>query len=168
LKIFSFNTNFFFKFVYSFLNLKKKTFLYKNNLSLHYIFLLNLIDRQPKINLLNLLLFKKNIYTIGLILKILNLFKKCSRRSIPMLKYVLNFLFKKYSNDFYNKKIMLTIKGLKKNYIKIIYFLKFLINKFNINFFYINPIKTFTLIKIKKIRSIKRRIRKKLINFNKI
>ena len=63
---------------------------------------------------------------------------------------------------------MFVIKGLKKNFTKILYFFKYIIFKFNINLFYINPVKFFKITKMKKVRSIKRRVYKKLIDFNKI
>ncbi len=85
-----------------------------------------------------------------------------------MLKYLINFLIKKYLVIWNNKKFMFIIKGFKKNFIKILYFFKYIVFKFNINFFYINPVKFFKITKIKKVRSIKRRVYKKLVSFNKI
>ena len=140
-----------------------KSYLYLNN-----IINLNLVGKQAKINLIDLNLKKKYVFTIGLVLKILNLYKKSSRRSIQMLKYLINFLIKKYLIQWNNKKFMFVIKGFQKNFIKIIYFFKYIIFKFNIKFFYINPVKFFKITKMKKVRSIKRRVYKKLIDFNKI
>lgn len=159
---------FFYNFLYKFINIKNSINYFKLCLQLNNILTLNLNSKQAKVNLLELDLKKKYIYTIGLILKILNIYKKSSRRSILMLKYLINFLIKKHLSTWHNKKFMFVIKGFKKNFIKIIYFFKFLVFRFNINFFYINPLKSFKITKIKKTRSIKRRIYKKLIDFNKI
>lgn len=129
---------------------------------------LNISNKQPKVNLLDLKLQKKYIFTIGLVLTILNLYKKSSRRSIHMLKYLINFLVKKYILLWDSKKFMFIIKGFKKKFTKILYFFKYIIFKFNISFFYINPVKFFKITKMKKVRSIKRRVYKKLIDFNKM
>jgi len=85
-----------------------------------------------------------------------------------MLKYLINFLIKKYLLNWNLKKFLLIIKGLKKNYIKILYYLKIIILKLNISFFFIYPLKTFSISHLKKKRSIKKRVYKKLIDFNKI
>lgn len=168
IKLLKFNTMFFYSFLYNYINIKNYINYYKNYLNINNIILLNLNNKQAKINLLDLDIKKKYIFTIGLVLKILNIYKKSSRRSIQMLKYLINFLIKKYLITWSNKKFMFVIKGLKKNFIKIVYFFKFIIYKFNIKFFYINPTKFFKITKIKKIRSIKRRVYKKLITLNKI
>jgi TnpA family transposase len=141
---------------------------YKKFLKINNILLVNLVNRQAKVNLMDLDLNKKYIYSIGLVLKILDMYKKSSRRSVFMLKYLLNFLIKKYLTSWKAKKFMFIVKGLKKNFIKILYFFKFIVSKCSVNVFYINPLKSFRLIKIKKVRSIKKRIYKKLIDFNKI
>lgn len=168
IKLLKFNTIFFYSFLYNYVNIKNHLNYYKNYLNINNIVLLNLVNKQAKVNLLDLDMKKKYIFTIGLVLKILNIYKKSSRRSIQMLKYLINFLIKKYIINWSNKKFMFVIKGLKKNFIKIVYFFKFIIYKFNIKFFYINPVKFFKITKMKKIRSIKRRVYKKLITFNKI
>lgn len=141
---------------------------YKSNVALNSLVLVNFKNKQVKLNLLDFDLKKKYIYTLGLILKLLNMYKKSSRRNITFLKYLISYVLKKYSNTLNTKKLAFVIKGLVKNYTKFIYYFKSLIINFNINLLFINPVKIFSFNSRKKKRSIKRRIYKKLVDFNKI
>lgn len=163
-----FNLLFFYNFLYKHLNFLNIINLYKNYTNLNYLVLVNFRNKQPKLNLIDLALKKKYIYTLGLVLKLLNMYKKASRRNINFLKYLVSYVLKKYNSNLANQKIIFIIKGLVKNYIKYIYYFKSLILNFNISLLYINPIKIFKFNKRKKKRSIKRRIYKKLVDFNKI
>lgn len=136
-------------------------------MELNTIILVNFKNKQVKLNLCLLDSNKQYLFTVGLILKILNLYKKSNRKNILFLKYLINYLIKKYL-ILHNKKTMFIIKGLVKNYIKVLYYFKQITLNFNINFFLINPIKIFNNLKIKKKRSIKRRLFKKLVDFNNI
>jgi len=151
-----------------FINFKLNINNYKKNIILDNFFLVNLKNKQIKINLFDFNKKKKFIYSIGLVLNLLNLYKKSNRRVVIMVKYLINFLIKKYLINWNVKKFLLIIKGLKKNYIKILYYLKIIILKLNISFFFLNPLKNFSITHLKRKRSIKKRIYKKLIDFNKI
>ena len=96
LKLRKFKTIFFYNFLYNFINIKNQIYTLQSYIYLNNIINLNLVGKQAKVNLIDLNLKKKYIFTIGLVLKILNLYKKSSRRSIQMLKYLINFLVKKY------------------------------------------------------------------------
>lgn len=160
----------------NFIKVRYSLLLFKgNSAAISFFILLSLINKQPKINYLNLKKNFKKSYSIGLVLKILNIFKKSNRRSISSLKYVINFILKKdllnqNDNNLINKgqNFGLIFKSLKKNFIKILYLFKNLVNMYRLNYIIFYPLKQFNFIKIKKIRSIKRRITKKLIEFNKI
>jgi len=129
--------------------------------------LANFKDKQPKVNIIDIQKNKTYNFSIGLILKILNLYKKSSRKNIMFLKYLISYIIKK--NFISTSKIIFILKGFAKNYVKLIYFFKLIINQFNISIFYLNPIKQFNKnINLKKKRAIKRRIFKKLIDFNNI
>lgn len=151
-----------FNFIYTFLNIKTKVNQFFKKISLESIVLLNFKKRQPKINFIDLQNDKKYIYTIGLVLKILNIFKKCNRRVPLMIKNVITFVIKKHQIDL--NKAMFIIKGFHKKLVKIIYMFKPIFNYLSL--FYIQPLKTYKMISIKKKRSIKRRIFKKLVAFS--
>ena len=115
-----------------------------------------------KLNYINLQGDQKFIYTIGLVLKILNIYKKSSRRISVMIKNVILFCIKKH--NIYTKHNFLIIKGFYKKILKILYMFKN-ISQYT-SLFYIQPLKSYKLINIKRKRSIKRRIYKKLISFS--
>lgn len=168
INVMKFNLLFLYNFLYKHLNFLNIINVYKNNTNLNYLLLINFKNKQPKLNVLDFNLKKKFIYTLGLILKLLNMYKKSARRNISFLKYLVSYVLKKYSKDLENQKLIFVIKGLVKNYVKFIYYFKFLITSFNVNLLYINPVKIFAFNNRKKKRSIKRRIYKKLVDFNKI
>ena len=166
--ILKYNLLFFYNFLYKYIYTLYSINTYKAQISLENLILVNFKHKQPKLNLLDLNIHKNFVFTIGLILKILNLYKKSNRKNIMFLKYLINYVVKKYSNTLVKKNIIFVIKGLRKNFLKLIYFFKLFIINFDINVFYINPIKIFKDLKLKKKRSIKRRLFKKLVDFNKI
>lgn len=154
--------NFFFKYIY----ILNRINYFKQSFSLSNCVLVNFKNKQVKLNYVDIKNKKVYIYTLGLVLKILDLYKKSSRRNIIFLKYLINFLIKKYQIN--QGRTILIAKGLVKNYIKLIYYFKSITSVFNISIFYVNPIKIFNNLKIKKKRCIKRRLYKKLVDFNKV
>lgn len=148
--------------MYVFLNTKAKITQFIKKISLDSIIILNLKKRQPKLNFIDLKLNKKYIYTIGLVLKILNIFKKCNRRVPAMIKNVISFTLKKHALEI--SKLLFIVKGFDKKLLKMIYMFKLIFS--SLFMFYIQPLKTYRLFKIKKKRSIKRRIFKKLVSFS--
>lgn len=170
LKISKFYIIFLYNFLYNYTAIKKNINMFYSSVKVNYIMLINFKNKQLKFNVLDLNLKKKFVYSVGLILKILDLYKKSNRRATGMVKHLVNFILKKYYFLEFEKlnKVFLIVKGLRKNFIKLLYFFKLIIAKFNVNLFYINPLKSFNLKKIKKHRSIKKRVYKKLIEFNKV
>ena len=166
-KIKKFNLNFFYNFFFKYIYLLNKVYNFKKLVMFDYLLTLNLQNKQVKLNCIDIINNKNYIYSIGLILKLLNIFKKSNRRNVTYLKYIINYVFKLYSLKFINSKLILSFKGLFKNYVKLIYFFRLLINKYNISLFLINPIKINNMSFVQKKRSIKRRIYKKLVVFNK-
>lgn len=153
---------FVFNFIYIFLSIKSKINQFFKKIAIESIIILNLKKRQPKLNFVDLKCNKKYIYTIGLVLKILNVFKKCNRRVPLMIKNVVTFVLKKHISDL--NKIMFIVKGFSKKIIKMVYMFKSIFN--SLSMLYIQPLKTYKIINIKKKRSIKRRIFKKLVSFS--
>lgn len=152
--------------MYKYLNILLNINTYNKKLKLEKLFLINFKNKQVKLNILDLIGNKKYIFSIGLILKVLNLYKKSNRKNLLFLKYLINYVINKINIK--NKKIVFVIKGLIKNYVKMLYYFKLIVINFNISIFYINPVKIFKLINLKKKRSIKRRLYKKIVDFNKI
>jgi hypothetical protein len=138
--IIKFNLIFFFNFFFKYLYLLNKIYNFKKIILFAYLIMLNLKNKQPRINFLNINYNKINVYSIGLVLKILNLYKKSNRRNIIFLKYVLNYIFKLYFNNLLDKKIILVFKGFFKNYLKLVYYFKYMITKFKISLFLLLPI----------------------------
>jgi hypothetical protein len=62
------------------------------------VLLLKLNNKRVKLNVMDLLLQKKYIFTIGLVLHVLEVYKKSNRKSTEMLKYLLNILIKRFHN----------------------------------------------------------------------
>jgi len=130
--------------------------------------LINFKNKQTKVNILDFKVDKKYIFTIGFILNFLGIFKKSDRRNSTFLKYLISYIIKNEILPLDNKKTILVLKGFTKNFVKLIYFFKLIITSFNVGVLFINPIRMFNNLKIKKKRSIKRRLFKKLVDFNKI
>lgn len=138
----------------------------RNNLSLNKFLLLNFRNRQIKLNLWDLCSGRKYVYTLGLLLRFLNLYKKINKKNINFLKYLINYILKKYSYFTYSKKIIFILKGLQKNYIKLIYYFKNFIVYLNIKILLFDIVKLFKAANRKRKKSIKRRVYKKLIVLN--
>jgi len=130
--------------------------------------LINFKNKQTKVNILDFKVDKKYIFTIGFILNFLGIFKKSDRRNSTFLKYLISYIIKNEILPLDNKKTILVLKGFTKNFVKLIYFFKLIITSFNVGVLFINPIRMFNNLKIKKKRSIKRRLFKELVDFNKI
>jgi len=79
-----------------------------------------------------------------------------------MIKNVILFCLKKHQLDF--SKVFLIVKGFNKKLLKIIYMFKSVF--FHTSLYYIQPLKTYKFFNLKKKRSIKRRIFKKLVSFS--
>ena len=160
-------------YIYSYCNLifdlKKTTFLLKN-----LYFLFNCKKNQLYLNILNKK--KKTLFllTTGLVLKFLKYQSKSAKRSLKGIMLFCHFLkkiiYKKYNTNF----LTLIIKKWQKNtffffkQLKLLFsFLKKQTNtwqtsKININFVWV-PAISYTKFNYKKIKSIKRRLKKKLI-----
>ena len=130
------------------------------------IITLNLCKQHPKINLYDNFLKKNLNWSVGVLLKYLNISEKNIRRSFKGLKILINFILKKINKNFNNYNIILKIKGLKKNIVKIFNLFDLIFNNFKLNFFFISIFKNWDKKKIKILRFIKRRIRKKLIKID--
>lgn len=87
---------------------------------------------------------------------------KSVRRNMKGIKILLVFLIKKIARQYKNKNCVLSIKGLSKWYLKIFYLLGDLFIKLNIRNIVWVPLRSWNKSKIKIVRSIKRRIKKKL------
>ena len=165
--IFYINTVFLFNFLFNFKNSKiiiQNKLISKLDL-INFIYIINLQNRQPKINIIDIWNHTFFNFSIGLLLKTLNNFNKHKRRSILMLKHLVIFLLSNFKKKF-KKKIFFLIRGLKQNFMKILYFFKFLFKKYDITIFFVDPLKSFKQTKLKLVRSLKRRIYKKIIKSN--
>lgn len=133
-----------------------------NNLKKYYIFMLNIKNKKPFINVT---ISNKTILAVssGFVLKKLNIDDKKSKKHIKtlylILKLVLNDLNKKLKKY---KKIILQIRGTRKKLFSIIGFLKKKI-KFNEIIFIYVPNFYQKSIKFKKIKAIKKKLKKKNI-----
>lgn len=130
------------------------------------IILVNFKNRQPKLNFTDLKFKKTFIYSLGLILDLSVEYKKSVRRNILMLKYLINFLLKNKLNSLITNSNFLVFKGFRKSLVKLIYNFKYIFTKLKVDLFLIKPLKSLNLTGIKKTRSIKRRVYKKLVKFN--
>lgn len=88
---------------------------------------------------------------------------KSLRRNVKGFKVLINFFSKKLIKTYKGKNILLKIKGLSKFYLKFFYNLTNFINSFKIKYLIWLPLKTWEKNNVKIIRSVKRRIKKKLI-----
>ena len=156
----------FYSFFFKYLYLLSKIYNYRKLSFFNFIFLINLKNKHSKINLIDVYKNKTNTFSIGLVLKILQMYKKNNRRNTLFLKYIVNYLLKIYFNDLLSSKLILVFNGLLKNYLKIIYYFKIIIKKFQLSLILFKPLLNNLKWNTKKKRSIKRRIFKKLVNFN--
>lgn len=139
------------------------------NFYLRHLFLVNFKDKQARINLIDLKNKKNFTYSTGLVLTVLDKYKKQYRRSLPMLKYVFSYVLKKHDvSERYNNGLL--VQGLKKNILRLMQMLCKFIKVFNVSLSLItfNFLKTWQITKCKRVRSIKRRIYKKLVKVNNI
>lgn len=119
---------------------------------------------QLKINYIDLKNYKSQFYSIGIILSLLKLLiTKSVRRNLKGAKILLTFFLKKLIKQYRYKSCILNIKGLSKSYLKIFYFLNDLFEYLYVKNFIWIPLKSWNKNNVKIIKSIKRRIRKKLI-----
>lgn len=119
---------------------------------------------QLKINYIDLKNYKSQFYSIGIILSLLKLLiTKSVRRNLKGAKILLTFFLKKLIKQYRYKSCILNIKGLSKSYLKIFYFLNDLFEYLYVKNFIWLPLKSWNKNNVKIIKSIKRRIRKKLI-----
>jgi len=145
-----------------------------NHLKINSVYSVNLKNKHPKVNFLDLVTQKKYVYSLGLLIRYMGDYKKSDRRVLKMLKFLITFAVKKIQIqvvDVTEKCVLnclLTLKGLSKNLLKIIYFLKIVFINLNVYCFYIKPLKTLSLTNVKICRAIKRRIRKRIIKFEQI
>jgi hypothetical protein len=162
------NLVFFYNFFNKYKNLSFNINQFKKYLRLDNFIFVNFSKKQPKINILNVSKKKKFSYSIGLVLKILNLYKKSSRRNFSFVKYLVNYIIQKFFKQVVSTdSTALVIKGFVKNYLKVLYYFKTLINILKISILYINPVRDFSKsIQKKKKKSLKRRLYKKLVEFN--
>lgn len=132
-----------------------------NNFKKYYIFMLNIKNKKPFINIT---IFDKTALAVssGFVLKKLKVNDKKSKKHIKtlylILKLVLNDLNKKLKKY---KKIILQIRGTRKKLFSIIGFLKKKI-KFNEIIFIYVPNFYQKSIKFKKIKAIKKKLKKKI------
>lgn len=112
-------------------------------------------------------LLKNNLiiksFSTGFVLTFFKLFKKCLRRKLTsfvlQLKMLINMIDKFYIDDFF----VFNIKGTKKNFFKWLNFLKFNIKNFKVLLYVYTPSVFYYPVKIKKIKSIKKRMKKKYL-----
>lgn len=132
------------------------------NLKSYFFFLLNIKKKKPFINV-SIKDKTKLAISTGFILKKLKINEKKSKKNIKTLFLILKIIIADLNKNLKNyKKVILNIKGSKKRLFQIMNFLKKKF-KFNKIIFIYTPNFYQNSIKFKKIKSIKRRLRKKLI-----
>jgi len=132
------------------------------NIDLYCIFVCKSL--HFKVNYYDLIKKIFQFYSIGLILILLKIIvSKSLRRNIKGFKILINFFAKKLLKFYKKKNVFLKVKGLSKFYLKFFYYLINLVNDFEIKYFVWLPLKSWEKNNIKIIKSIKRRIKKKLI-----
>ena len=108
---------------------------------LNFIFFLNLKKKQPKMNIYNCKRKNQYIYTIGLLLKLIDQSSKSTRRSNKMLKYLLDTV-KDNFYDLHSSTSMVSIQGITKRFLNIINFLTTFLRRFKIIYLLLQPLKT--------------------------
>jgi len=116
-----------------------------------------------RVNYYDLLGYVFQYYSIGMLLNMFKLESKSYRRSLKGVKVLINFLSKKINRKYYKTLALIKVNGLTKNYLKFFYLLSSILNVLNVKVFLWNPIKSWNKNGVKKLKSIKRRIKKKLI-----
>ena len=161
LKLLNINFN-----IFVFLNKSINTlkFIFNNFNDLDLYFAIVFKTLQLKLNYTDIKNFKSQFYSIGILLSLLKLIiTKSVRRNIKCIKIVMTIFLKKIIKQYRNKNCILNIKGLSKLYLKIFYFLGDLFENLNIKNLIWIPLKSWNKNNIKIVKSIKRRIKKKLI-----
>ena len=161
LKLLNINFN-----VFVFLNKSINTlkFIFNNFNDIDLYFAIVFKTLQLKLNYTDIKNFKSQFYSIGILLSLLKLIiSKSVRRNIKGIKILMTFFLKKIIKQYRNKNCILNIKGLSKLYLKIFYFLGDLFENLNIKNLIWIPLKSWNKNNIKIVKSIKRRIKKKLI-----
>jgi len=156
-------TNYIFIFFQNKFYMPKKNSLNKKDLSI--LLVLTLKALHLRVNYYDLINYVFQYYSIGILLNMLKLESKSTRHSLKGVKLLFGFLSKKFIKKNYKVNSLIKFNGLSKNYLKIFYMLSNLVNILNVRIFMFNPMKSWDKLKIKKIKSIKRRIKKKLIKF---
>ena len=147
-----------------FKNVNIQKFIFNNFNEIDLYFAIIFKSLQLKINYTDIKKFKSQFYSIGILLALLKLIiSKSVRRNIKGIKIILTFFLKKVSKQYRNKNCILNIKGLSKLYLKIFYFLSDLFEYLNVKNIIWIPLKSWNKTNIKIVKSIKRRIKKKLI-----
>lgn len=132
-----------------------------NNLT--YLLILTFRSMHLRVNYYDLLNYFSQYYSIGMLLNMFKLESKSYRRSLKGVKVLLNFLSKKISKKYYRQLSFLKVNGITKNYLKFFYLLSSILSILTVKIFLWYPIKSWNKSGVKKIKSIKRRIKKKLI-----
>ena len=161
LKLLNINFN-----IFVFLNKSINTlkFIFNNFNDIDLYFAIVFKTLQLKLNYTDIKNFKSQFYSIGILLSLLKLIiSKSVRRNIKGIKILMTFFLKKIIKQYRNKNCILNIKGLSKLYLKIFYFLGDLFENLNIKNLIWIPLKSWNKNNIKIVKSIKRRIKKKLI-----
>lgn len=156
-------TSYIFIFFQSKLYMSKKNNLSKKDLSI--LLVLTFKALHLRANYYDLVNYVFQYYSIGILLNMLKLESKSVRHSLKGIKLLFGFLSKKFIKKNYKVNSLIKFNGLSKNYLKMFYMLSNLVNILNVKIFMFNPIKSWNKLKIKKVKSIKRRIKKKLIKF---
>lgn len=142
------------------LNFKK----FVNELTLlKFILIMTFRSMHLRVNYYDLLGYIFQYYSIGMLLNMFKLESKSYRRSLKGVKVLINFLSKKINRKYYKTLALIKVNGLTKNYLKFFYLLSSILNVLNVKIFLWNPIKSWNKNGVKKLKSIKRRIKKKLI-----
>ncbi len=132
---------------------------------LKFILILTFRSLHLRVNYYDLINYIIQYYSIGMLLSLFKLESKSYRRSLKGVKVLLSFLSKKISKKYFRLNSLLKINGLTKNYLKFFYLLTSILSALNVKVFMWAPIKSWNKNGIKKLKSIKRRIKKKLIKF---
>ncbi len=130
---------------------------------LKFILILTFRSMHLRVNYYDLCSYVFQYYSIGMLLNMFKLESKSYRRSLKGVKVLINFLGKKISKKYFKSLALIKVNGLTKNYLKFFYLLSNILLTLNVKIFLWNPIKSWNKNGVKKIKSIKRRIKKKLI-----
>ncbi len=131
--------------------------------SFSYLLIMTFRSMHLRVNYYDIYNYIHQYYSIGMLLNMFKLESKSYRRSLKGIKVLLNFLSKKINKKYFRHVSLIKVNGLTKHYLKFFYLLSSVINILSVRVFLWNPIKSWDKNGVKKIKSIKRRIKKKLI-----